>query len=712
MDMRATPQAASILARFSQLIWLTLLAIATVVVMFVVYVRAEKRIDFANDARQRSFELAGELSDSSDDLMRMARTYVATGNPVYRRHYQEILDIRDGRKPRPADYRDVEWRLGLSDVRGGPMEPAVPLLELMRRAGMTPDELALLTLAKARSDELAGTELAAMALVDAGSPGEQARRGKALEMLHDAAYHRAKAGIMQPIVELRRKVDLRTLLAVHEAEAYATTTRIALVACGLFAMLTLWGTRHALLAVLGGPLDDVFASIARLGLGEFTSPVRVAPGARGSVLDWVGRTQQNLATLDAERSQAEAAAREAERRLLTAANADLEQQVAQRTAELQAALDAARQASQAKSTFLSSISHELRTPMNAILGFSQLLLMRGLPPEQQLQVEEIHQAGRHLLSLIDDLLDLTRIEAGLVTVTRETVPLAHLVDEASSLVKPLFEARRLVLANHLPAGACMVADPVRLRQVVVNLLSNAAKYNREGGSVTVDLAPAEGGRLRLAVSDTGEGIAPEQLPRLFRTFERLGAVTRGIEGTGIGLALCRQLMELMGGTIGVASQVGEGSTFWIELPAAQAPAADRAGSEGGPPVRGAGEAFEVLYIEDNRANLKVVEDLFGMRPRWRLLQATNGTDGLALARSARPDAILLDIHLPGMDGFEVMRALQADPATAGIPVLALSADVMPGRVQAGLAAGFRAYLAKPLDLNRLVALLDEMAAPR
>jgi CheY-like chemotaxis protein len=390
-------------------------------------------------------------------------------------------------------------------------------------------------------------------------------------------------------------------------------------------------------------------------------------------------------------------------------NEQLERQVAERTSELQAALDSARQSSEAKSVFLSGMSHELRTPMNAILGFSQLLQLQPLPAQQLDAVNEIRGAGQHLLALIDDLLDLTRIEAGKLAVVAVPVDVAEVVDEALRFAQPMFAARRLELVNRTPAGPRMRADPVRLRQVLVNLLSNAAKYNREGGRVVIDATSQGPQRLRLRVSDTGQGIAPERMHRLFQTFERLGAEHSGIEGSGIGLALSRQLAELMGGTLGVESQVGEGSTFWVELPVATGGVTEQAATGASAQPTVAAAAFEVLYIEDNRANLKVVELMFQARPHWRLVTATTGPQGLERARDGRFDAILLDIHLPGMDGYEVLQALQADARLRAVPVVALSADAMPVQVERGLRAGFRDYLPKPLDLQRLMSLLAELS---
>ena len=377
---------------------------------------------------------------------------------------------------------------------------------------------------------------------------------------------------------------------------------------------------------------------------------------------------------------------------------------------LRAARDEAERANRAKSNFLSGMSHELRTPMNAILGFSQLLQMEPLPPRQLDAVDEIHRAGQHLLALIDDLLDLTRIEAGKLAVVAVPVDLGEVIDEALRIVQPMLATRRLELLNRATAGVGVTADPIRLRQVLVNLLSNAAKYNREGGRISVDVAAAGIGHLRISVSDTGVGIPPEGIDRLFKTFERLGAERSGVEGSGIGLALSKQLAEMMGGRLGVESRIGEGSTFWVELPVAARGAED--GMAPGQRVQpeGAEAPFQVLYIEDNRANLKVVELMFQTRPHWRLLTANTGLEGLDLARSARPDAILLDIHLPGMDGYAVLQTLQSDPHLRSVPVVALSADALPAQVERGLRAGFSGYLPKPLDLQRLMSLMAELAA--
>jgi PAS domain S-box-containing protein len=375
-------------------------------------------------------------------------------------------------------------------------------------------------------------------------------------------------------------------------------------------------------------------------------------------------------------------------------------------ADLVAARDAAERASRAKSDFLSRMSHELRTPMNAILGFSQVLELEDLKPEQMDFVREIHHAGDHLLELINELLDLSRIEAGKLVAVLEPLGVRLAASDAVHIVQPLLSQKRIHLINSCDERATVLADPTRLRQILVNLLSNAAKYNREGGQVQIACQPAERGRLRIAVTDTGPGLPPEKLASLFRPFERLGAEFSAVDGTGIGLALSKQLAELMGADLGVDSAPGQGSTFWVDLPQAETAPGSRAATDraAAAPETVPG-ALKVLYVEDNPANLKVVEAMFRYRPGLRLFAATNGEYGLELARRYKPDVILLDIHLPGMDGYAVLAALGADPVTRDIPVIALSADAMPIDIESGLKAGFRRYLAKPVKVEELLGAI-------
>ena len=392
---------------------------------------------------------------------------------------------------------------------------------------------------------------------------------------------------------------------------------------------------------------------------------------------------------------------------------DLEHRVQERTAELERARDEAERANLAKSDFLSRMSHELRTPLNAVLGFGQLLEMELLHNGQQAKVKQILAAGRHLLTLINDVLDLSRIEAGHLAVSAEAVALQPLVADCLTLLRPQAQARRISLsAPAVDDRRQARADRTRLKQVLLNLLSNAVKYNRDGGSVTVRFED-HGAHWRVCVDDSGPGLDAEQQARLFVPFERLQAGNSTVEGTGIGLALSRRLVELMHGRIGVHSEPGQGSSFWVELPKAEdatpAPALPASSVDATAPAA-EGSQFELLCIEDNPVNLQLIEHIVALRPQWRLLSAVSPLHGLELARTRRPRLILLDIHLPEMDGWAVMQVLREDPATREIPVVAVSAQAMASDLARGQAVGFADYLTKPLNLQRVLALLDEHAA--
>jgi signal transduction histidine kinase/ActR/RegA family two-component response regulator len=397
-------------------------------------------------------------------------------------------------------------------------------------------------------------------------------------------------------------------------------------------------------------------------------------------------------------------------------NARMEAEILQRSRELQEANRRLRAADLAKSEYLSRMSHELRTPLNAILGFAQLLEMDELREDQQESLGYILSAARHLLALINEVLDIAAIEAGRLTLSLEPVWVADVVSETVSLIRPLADQQGILLVS--PARTCdahVLGDRQRLKQVLLNLLSNAVKYNRPAGSVHLTCEHVNG-RLRVKVADTGPGIPAEALERLFVPFERLGSEHGTVEGTGLGLPLSKRLADAMGGSLELESIPQQGSTFWVELPLIEAPA-EAAADLGAAPqpepeqVEQTGHDLTVLYIEDNVSNLQLVERVM-QRRGIALISAMRPQLGLDLAGEHQPDLILLDLHLPDMPGQEVFRRLRANAKTAEIPVVVLSADARPNLISRMLDDGVRAFLTKPLDVKQLLELIDAVADER
>src|SRR5256714_6524761 len=382
---------------------------------------------------------------------------------------------------------------------------------------------------------------------------------------------------------------------------------------------------------------------------------------------------------------------------------------------LREAKEEADRANHAKSDFLSRMSHELRTPLNSILGFGQLLDRQAPTETQRPRIRYILSAGRHLLNLINEVLDISRIEAGTLQLSVEPVCIEEAIGEALDLMRPLAAERSISLSTEgaLDNTTYVLADRQRLKQVLLNLLSNAVKYSAINGNVTISFAESGSRFTRISVRDTGAGIPVEKLSRLFTPFDRLRAETSPVEGTGLGLALCQRLVQAMHGMIGVSSTPSDGSTFWLDLPRAQSPLqtlpATRANSVSQEP---ANEALRRrLLIEDNFSHLTLLDQMLGERPTLELMTAMQGRVGLELARQHSPDLILLDLHLPDMPGWQVLAQLKADHLTREIPVVVISADATAPQIKRLLSAGARAYLTKPLDIPEFFRVIDEALSP-
>ncbi len=381
------------------------------------------------------------------------------------------------------------------------------------------------------------------------------------------------------------------------------------------------------------------------------------------------------------------------------------------TVEAQRALEQAKieaeEANVAKSEFMSRMSHELRTPLNSVLGFAQILQMELTGADELEMIGYIVKSGGFLLELINEVLDISRVESGSIAVSLELVSVDELVRESLDVVASDAAAAGVELIDLCAATRPVRADPLHLKQSLVNLLSNAIKYNHAGGSVTLT-SEEVADRLRLRVTDTGPGVAPQLHERLFAPFDRLDAESKGIEGTGLGLALSRGLMEAIGGSLGVESAPGVGSTFWLELPLATT-STNFATTD--PVVTASSDtnveaSATVLYIEDNIGNVRLMERLFAHRPHIRLITSLQGSVGVELAQQHRPDLIVLDVHMPDLSGYEVFQRLLGDERTASIPVIMLSADASLEQIQRFTDAGARDYLTKPLDLQNFLAQLD------
>jgi len=390
-----------------------------------------------------------------------------------------------------------------------------------------------------------------------------------------------------------------------------------------------------------------------------------------------------------------------------------EQALQETNVEMESAKSAAEKANLAKSDFLSGMSHELRSPLNAILGFAQLMDTATPPPSdvQKESITQILQAGWHLLKLINEILDLSVVESGKVSLSLEPVVLSEVLSECQTMMEAQAQQRGILMTfPQFEQPSFVWADQTRLKQIVINLLSNAIKYNQSSGQVTVHYTVMSADRIRISFKDTGAGLTPEKMAQLFQPFNRLGQEAGSVAGTGIGLVVTKQLVELMGGVLGVDSTVGEGSVFWVELCSTPAPEFKVIALEHAAPklaMRPVDAPQKiVLYIEDNPANMMLVERLIDRRTDIKLLKAVDGALGIALARSSLPDVILMDINLPGISGIDALKALREDVATAHIPVVALSANAMSRDIEVGRQLGFFRYLTKPIVVEEFMTTLD------
>jgi len=674
--------------------------LAAIFYLMALEVQNQRSLATAEAQHYASYKLADELRQSSDDLTRMARTYVVTGDPLYEDYFRRILAIRDGTAPRPKAYGGIYWDfLTATGEDPRPNGQPIALQAMMKQMHFTDEEFAKLRESQQKSDSLVALEDRAMAAVKglyADAEGLYTFRGEpdlalARELLHGPAYHHAKAAIMEPIEKFTSMVEARTASEIEGLRSRA----IFLVQAALVLMCLTIGLLLAGFVLLQRrvtrPVGELASAANRAEGGDYGGRVSV----RGK--DEIGQLARAF------------------NQMSSAIESDIGGREKAAT-ELAQAREAADAANHAKSAFLANMSHELRTPMNAILGYSEMLMEDAVDEgneESAADLQKIHSAGKHLLALINDVLDLAKVEAGKMDVHLERFSLRPMLEEVATTVDTLVKKNDNRLRLEVdPSLGEMRADITKVRQALFNLLSNAAKFTHQGEiGLRVRAVQEEGVNwVLMSVSDSGIGIPPEKLGHVFEEFSQAEESTsRNYGGTGLGLPISRRFCQMMGGDILVESTPGEGSTFTIRLPLEVAVdvASDEFGIEDAQvaviPVPDAERT--VLVIDDDPNAL----DLIGRTLQgagMRVVTASDGREALRMARSLLPVAITLDVMMPGMDGWEVLQELKADPATRDIPVIMVT---MTDDRSLGYALGATEFLTKPVERAQLVQLLDRYA---